>query len=144
MNRDEYEIQEAHRHFIKVRDLDKLPLAERQEARADFHHAMREDPGLIEERVGWVIAGHYGYGAYREARKILEHKRMNRKAALVHLVAAVEWNCPSRFARQAWRDLGTSYQERLDEYMDRAIRDAEETIEEEEAYEREHNEQVQA
>lgn len=81
------------------------PLTERQEARSEWLDALKNTPEIIAERVGWLLDGNYGYGSHIEAQNVATNKRMNRAAWMGITIAALEWQCPSNFARSAWNKL---------------------------------------
>lgn len=122
---DEYErneLREAHRRLDEV---EKAPLADRKEAAAEFLAAMRDHPGLIAERIGWLLDGNYGYGAMKKAKQILGSPRMNRSAALTHMIGAFEWSTPNAMAIAGWKKLTKGQQAALEKAVQAAIRDAE-------------------
>lgn len=113
LNDPGYDNREVFDALKRIEKLRKAPLAHRREARAAFLESLR-DPDLIAERVHWILIGNYGYGEMLIARQILSNKRMNRAAALVHMVAALDDGCPEDFARAAWHELSAREQTKLD------------------------------
>lgn len=113
---------EAHRH---AQEIEKAPLDERQEARQAFYEAMAESPDLVAERIGWLIDGNYGHGEMLKAKQIVASPRMNRRAALTHMVGLYEWQCPSNFAIEAWKKLDAQQKKVLDAAVDVVIEAAE-------------------
>ena len=126
-SQDEYERRERSEAQQKLREVEKAPLADRKEAAAEFLVAMRDHPGLVAERIGWLLDGNYGYGPMKMAKQVLESTRMNRRAALTHLIGAFEWSTPSAMAISGWKKLTEKQQAALDKAVDAAIRDAERT-----------------
>lgn len=120
--RERNELAEAQRHLSEV---ERAPLADRKEAAATFLAVMRDNPGLVAERIGWLLDGNYGYGSMLMAKRVLASPRMNRSAALTHLVAAFEWRTPNAMARAAWNALTKSQQSALEIAVQGAILDAE-------------------
>jgi hypothetical protein len=124
----EYERNERKLFIANMREVDagwkKLSLADRHEGEADFHHAMAHDPGLVAERVGWILNGSYGKGAYDAAHEVLANKRMNREAWLTHTIGVIEWQIPQQVAVRAWKRLTVSEQKTLDLHVRRAMKDA--------------------
>ncbi len=116
------ELREAHRRLDEV---EKAPLAERKEAAAEFLEAMRDDPGLVAERIDWLLKGNYGYGPMKKAKQIVGSPRMNRPAALTHMIAAFEWSTPNAMAISGWKKLTKQQQAALDKAVLAVIRDAE-------------------
>ncbi len=116
------ELLEAHRRLDEV---EKAPLADRKEAAAEFLAAMRDHPGLVAERIGWLLDGNYGYGAMQKAKQILGSPRMNRSAALTHMIGAFEWSTPNAMAIAGWKKLTKGQQAALEKAVQAAIRDAE-------------------
>ncbi|MDQ3300608.1 MAG: hypothetical protein M3619_28845 [Myxococcota bacterium] len=104
----EYERRELADAHKKIDDLRRSPLADRKEAQAEFLKAMREDPELVAERIGWLLNGSYGYGSMQLAKRVLGSPRMNRSAALTQMVGAFEWQSPEDMTRAAWKKLSAS------------------------------------
>jgi len=128
MRLDEYgrrSLMEAYHHQQEV---EKAPLSERQEARAAFQEAMATDPALVAERIGWMIDGNYGQGEMLKAKQIVASPRMNRRAALTHLVGVYEWKCPGNFAVDAWKKLNSGQKQALDAAVDVVIEAAEQEM----------------
>lgn len=95
----------------KLQEIERAPLADRREARTEWAEALKT-PALIRERVEWLLDGCYGKGAYDRAHEIRNGSaRMNKTAQLGQLIAALEWQCPSAFAREAWN--GLAFEEQL-------------------------------
>jgi SpoVK/Ycf46/Vps4 family AAA+-type ATPase len=122
---EEYERRELREANEKLREVEKAPLADRKEGAARFFEAMRDRPEIVGERVGWLLDGNYGYGSKMLAKRVLSSPRMNRAAALTHMVAAFEWSTPGAMARAGWKKLTASQQAALDRAVLKAIRDAE-------------------
>lgn len=97
------------------------PLADRRAARKAWGSALL-DPDLLYERACWLLGGNYGYGAALAAAEIQAQKRGNRTAALAQLLAALEWQCPPGFAREAFVKLGKAAQRRANAAMNRALK----------------------
>jgi hypothetical protein len=116
------EIQEAQGKLAEVR---RAPLADRKEAARDFFEAMRDNPQIVGERVGWLIDGNYGYGSMLLAKRVLGAPRSNRAAALTQMVGAFEWQAPEEMTRAAWKKLTAAQQAALDRAVQKAIRAAE-------------------
>lgn len=104
----------------KMHEVESAPLNERQRARAEWAEALKS-PYLIAERAEWLLGGNYGEGAYNAAAEIMRHKRMNRAAWLGQAVAAYEWHCPPRFAREAWNRLTRAEQETITSLLNEVI-----------------------
>ncbi len=116
------ELAEANR---KLREVDHAPLAERKEAAAEFLVAMRDHPAMVAERIGWLLDGSYGYGAGLMAKRVLGSPRMNRPAALTHMIAAFEWSTPGVMAIAGWKKLTKAQQSALDKAVLATIKSAE-------------------
>lgn len=121
----EYERRERQEAQRRLTEIERAPLADRKEAAAEFLAAMRDDPELVGERVGWLLDGSFGYGAQSMAKQILGSPRMNRSAALTHLTAAFEWSTPSAMAMAAWKKLTKGQQSALEKAVQAAIKSAE-------------------
>jgi hypothetical protein len=121
----EYERSELREAQQRLTEVEKAPLAERKEAAAEFLEAMRDNPEIVGERVGWLLNGTYGYGQKMMAQRVLKAPRMNRSAALTHMVAAFEWSTPNAMAVAGWKKLTKSQQAALDRAVQGAIKNAE-------------------
>lgn len=119
---EERERREAHNRIEEVR---KAPLEERRENTDAFFKAMRDNPDLVGERVGWLLNGSYGYGSMKMAEQILNSPRMNRVAALTQMVGVFEWLAPEEMTRQAWKRLSGEEKAALKDAVEEAIDDAE-------------------
>ena len=120
-SQDDYERRELTAARNKLSELRRAPLADRKEAQAEFLKAMRDDPELVAERLGWLIGGNYGYGAMLMAKQVLATPRMNRSAALTQMVGAFEWMTPEDMVRAAWKKLSTGEKAALETAVQGAI-----------------------
>lgn len=123
-SQQEYENREAREFQRQLSEAEKNP-----DKRADaerFREALASDPALVAERVGWLIAGNYGYGAMQAAKRVLGQKRMNRAAWLVQVTGAVEWSVPPRLVAAAWKKLSGPQKEALVRAVEREVRLSEE------------------
>lgn len=122
----EYENNKRLIAYAHLEQVKKAPLAERKEAAASFAHALR-DPKLIAERISWLIAGNYGYGAMLYAKQALNAgSRANKAAQLVSLVASFEWMCPADLAIRAWKEMTLAEKNALANVVKRVIERAKE------------------
>ena len=121
----EYERRELADAQRRLEEVERAPLAERKEAAAEFFEAMRDNPDIVAERVGWLLDGSYGYGPMMKAKQVLGSPRMNRSAALTQMVAAYEWSSPSAMTRAAWKKLTKAQQDALERAVQEEIRSAE-------------------
>ena len=121
----EYERRELDEARAKLDEVEKAPIADRKEAAAHFFEVMRDHPEIVAERIGWLLDGNYGYGQMLKAKQILGSPRMNRSAALTHMVAAYEWSTPNAMVIAGWKKLTKGQQVALDKAVLRAIKDAE-------------------
>lgn len=99
-----YEAREIDRHLAEMHNLEKCSLAHKRDAKAKFLDAIVSDPELIAERVDWLLAGHYGHGAY-----LLAHKQVSTEAAvegLLMMIAQCEWMCTKKWASLAFTEAG--------------------------------------
>jgi hypothetical protein len=122
----EYEHREIALAHRQIDEVSRAPLADRKEAQMAFFEAMRDAPGVVGERVGWLLDGNYGYGSMMLAKNILARPRMNRVAALTQMVGAFEWQSPEVMTRQAWKRLTAGEKSALAQHVQGAIADAEE------------------
>ena len=125
MKDQEYErrsLAEAYRHLKGIED---APLSERKDAQTEFLDAMKTDPGLIAERLGWLFDGNYGYGEMMKARQVLGMKaNANKVASLNQLVGAYEWRCPPVMAVAAWKKLSAAEKDLLHRAIEIVIEEA--------------------
>lgn len=124
-NQAEYERRELADARLKLDEVKRAPLTDRKEAQVAFLEAMRDDPELVAERLGWLLNGSYGYGPMLLAKRVLASPRMNRSAALTQMVGVFEWQSPEDMTRAVWKKLSKSEQARLERAVQSAIRDAE-------------------
>lgn len=128
MGLDDYGRRSLMEAYRNQQEVEKAPLSERAEARLAFGEAMRDDPALVAERIGWMIDGNYGHGESLKAKQIVASPRMNRRAALTHLVGVYEWKCPGNFAVDAWKKLNGQQKQALDAAVDVVIEAAEQEM----------------
>lgn len=121
----EYERRELAEANQRLHEVERASLADRKEAAAEFFEAMRDRPEVVAERVGWLLNGNYGYGQMQMAKRVLKSPRMNRSAALTHMIAAFEWSTPDAMARAGWKKLTKGQQAALEKAVQGAIKSAE-------------------
>jgi hypothetical protein len=109
----EYERRELDRAIHEERQIEGAPLSERKENQQNFFKAMRDDPAVVAERLGWLFNGSYGKGAQLRALQVLASPRMNRQAALNQLTGIYEWRCPGRMIVDAWKKLSPAQKQTL-------------------------------
>lgn len=133
MNDQEYDrrsLDEALAHMERVM---KAPLSERKEAQAEFLEAMKTEPDLIAERLGWLFDGNYGRGEMMKARQILGMaKNANKVTSLNQLIGAYEWSCPTDMTVKAWKTLTAAEKDRLERAIKIFIEAAEKELREQE------------
>lgn len=103
-SQEQYERNEANRFYAALQGVQDAPIADRRAAQKAFREAMISHPELVTERVGWLLAGNYGYGSYKAARRILG-SRLIREEWLLTRTAALEWRCPVVMALKVYRAL---------------------------------------
>ena len=121
----QYEQRELAEARQKIDEVERAALADRRAAAADFLEAMRDQPGLVADRIGWLLDGNYGYGPMLMAKRVLGSSRMNRPAALTHMIGAFEWSTPVAMAIAGWKKLTKAQQSALDKAVLAAIKSAE-------------------
>jgi len=104
MNQATYESNEAKTLANQIARVERAPLHERREAKADFF-GLLTDPAILAQRVGWLFDGNYGFGAMMKARDIAARPKLNRIAGISQLIAALECLCSSDMARKAYMSL---------------------------------------
>jgi hypothetical protein len=127
---DEYDTRSLSEALAHQHEVNGAPLSDRKEACSEFAEALR-DPALVAERVGWMIDGNYGRGEMLKAKQIVASPRMNRRAALTHLIGMYEWQCPAEMGVAAWKKLSASEKKNLDAAIDIVIEAAEKEMLEE-------------
>ena len=121
---DDYLTREHNIAISTMNALSHNKLADRQAARAEYQSDMQNNPELVAERIEWLLAGNYGQGPHLIALTILESSdRYNKIAALSQTIAAFEWQCPARFARQAYLNLSPTEQETITNHIQRVIKE---------------------
>lgn len=114
----DYRQSDMHCHIRELSDLsarlteiERAPLSDRREAYIQFAQTARDNPRIIADRVGWLLNGSYGYGAYWRAWQIAtSSNRNNKPAQLCQLIAAVEWGCTAADCRKAYKALSPAQQ----------------------------------
>jgi hypothetical protein len=125
----EYEQREIRAARAQQAAVQRAPLRDRKEAQLAFFEAMRDDPSLVAERIGWLLDGNYGYGSMMIAKDVLRHPRMNRQSILTQMIGVFEWQSPEDMTRAAWKRLSPGEQAALGREVRAAISDAEDELE---------------
>ena len=121
---DQHQQRERARAVGQLNALSSNPLSDRQQARAEYHEALKS-PELVAERAEWLLAGNYGEGAYIIARAIVEGSNRNNKVAqLSQTIAGFVWQCTGLFARQAYLKLTKDERAAVDAALAAVIADA--------------------
>jgi len=111
--------------FIKqLNEVEKAPLAERKEDTASFAEALKKDPELVVERLGWLLNGSYGKGSYDAAHEVIRRPRGNHGAWLVQVIGALEWRAPQKGVIAAWKKLTAKEQAHLKRLIDKEVKEA--------------------
>jgi len=110
--KQEYEMHEAGLFQKDLKEVEKRSLAARRAAAMNFADDLAHDPALVAERIGWLVDGHYGYGSYKAAHRVLSG-RGNKEAWLVQTIGALEWQVPPRMTVQIWKKLTLSQKSAL-------------------------------
>lgn len=113
LNNTEYHNAEMSAVHRQIAQLAALPLTERKEAEDDAYVLMT-NPTVSGERVEWVLAGNYGYGAQQRIQQIAAAKRGNRPAQAMQLLAALECSCPAGHTIKALKRLTDGEKAKLD------------------------------
>ena len=128
---DAYEMREIKRANDELINVERLPLADRQEGREEYAHYLKEQPTYILSEIDHILSGNYGQGFYLKIWQYLDRNpRMNHPAILGQWVAARCFQCPQRFACQAWNRLSKADQDQITEWILECIADAKEAREE--------------
>ena len=121
ISQEQYERNEANRFYAALQGVQDAPIADRRAAQKAFREAMASDPELIAERVGWLLAGNYGYGSYKEALRAVQSPRLDKVEWLLTRTAALEWRCPIGMALEAYRTLTKTQKAVLVKLVEREI-----------------------
>ena len=113
MTQQEYHNNEIRQFHRKLAQIDRAPLTERQEARADVLDAMKA-PEYIVRNLDWLLNGSYGYAEQFKAREIVANTRCNRAAQLTSMLGYLDHNCPANFTAQAYKKLAADERAALD------------------------------
>ncbi len=124
--KSEYERNELDKAIAQEKRVEKAPLQERKEAAAEFFDAMKNNPERVAQSLDMLIDGNYGKGAQMRAEQILGSPRMNRNAALTHMIGIYEWMSPGRMSVAGWKKLSPAEKKKLDEVVGKVIREADE------------------
>ena len=117
----EYETQERD---IFMADLARAETGTREEKREAYNSLLndiREDPKFVIDRLGWMLNGSYGSGAYKAVWDVINNPRMNREAWLFRWFAALEYLCPDRLARKVWNELTPDQQKEINRLIGEEI-----------------------
>ena len=107
----QYESNERAMLARQIARVESASLVDRRAGRDSLAEALTV-PGLIEERLQWIFDGNYGYAAMMKAREIAASK-LNRPAALMQLLGAVEWQCPGSMTRALFNAMTPADQQAL-------------------------------
>ncbi len=121
----DYEAQEWDMYIRDEREILTAPISERKENSEQFRVVMAESPEIVAERIQWLMDGSFGWAQHQKAIQVLRSKRMNRTAALCHMIALWEWHTPPDMARKAWKTLTPDQQKDLAGLIQAEIADAE-------------------
>jgi len=116
----EYEFSELRLAMARERETERAPLTDRQDARERFAEALTV-PGLVSERLAWLLDGNYGYGQMKRSHAVVKNPNLNRTAVLCHMIACYEWSCPQRFAVDAWKRLDAARRDALEREISAVI-----------------------
>lgn len=118
---EDYQQAEIRRFQAEIARIEKAPLFDRREGKKELIFALNVNHKCITERISWLLAGHYGAGAYYSFKRM--SKRHNRRAWLLINMAALEFNSPTRFTVEAWNGLTSIQQDNLNRAIDEHIRE---------------------
>ena len=86
-----YEEREAEIFANDLARAERGTVSEKAKASKAWSDALANDPELIAERVDWLLAGHYGKGAYDAAWKRVRSEYVAPTSWLLETIAALEW-----------------------------------------------------
>jgi hypothetical protein len=94
---------------------------EKREAQAAWVDDLTNDADLIAERVSWLLAGHYGKGAYDAAWGAVNSIYIKPTSILLEIVAALEWSVPRGYFLTADRKVPTESLARVHAAVERVV-----------------------
>lgn len=119
-NRDAiYERSEATRLYSQLQEIEKASLVDRKEAKREFSRILQHDLEHVYKCLDYLTNGDYGFGALNRIKQMT--KRMNRRAGIFILLAAVEFQCPCKMACEVWNNLDTDLQAAINVEIDRLL-----------------------
>ena len=103
----QYEANEAKQLAKLLQEVEAIKGEDAQEGREQYMELLC-NASMMQERLGWLFEGSYGYGAQKKAIAIAEaSKRTNKTAQLCMLLAALDCSCKRYMAASAWKALGS-------------------------------------
>lgn len=107
MTNDEYIANEKRIFLAAMARAERGSPKEKREAFEGWRNAL-QDPELIAERIGWLLAGHYGKGAYDAAWEAVDSRFIKPTTSLLAIIAALEWMVPRTMALKAEQQITPS------------------------------------
>lgn len=128
MNPTDYRRNEIARELQAVRNVERAPLRDRQEARADWRDCLTDRRAdytagdYLRDRIAWIANGSYGAGAMYLTRELFGNctTPLQRRALLFRAIARLDHSCPERFAAEVWKSLPPDLQREVDAACDDA------------------------
>lgn len=118
-----YEEREAEIFANDLARAERGTPAEKRKANQQWKDALANDPALIAERVGWLLAGHYGKGAYDAAWNRVRSKYVKPSFWLLETIAALEWLVGKRAHNATLRKVPPARQHAVFDAIECTVRD---------------------
>jgi len=114
---------------IFLRDMARADRGSAKDKRAAmklFAEHAADDPELVAERISWLLAGHYGKGAYDRACELVGSRFVKPTTHLIALIATLEWMVPQSRVNEAIKELTHEQLKRLHDAVELAVFQSEE------------------
>jgi hypothetical protein len=119
----EYEAREAEAFQRQLRNAEQGTLAEKRAYARKWEEAIRTRPDLVAQRIGWLLAGNYGFGSYKAAERALTSPNIHHFVWFTCTIAALEWTTSRAVARAACDDLPAAERARLQRAIEGVLRE---------------------
>jgi hypothetical protein len=115
----QYEQAEASRLYKELQAVEQDSLINRKDAKREFSRLLQHDLSHIFKCLEYLCNGDYGFGSIHRIKKMT--KRMNRRAGVFILLAAIEYKVPCKMACEVWKNLDTDLQAAINAKIDEQL-----------------------
>lgn len=105
MNDQAYLLREWESFLRDMARADRGSAKDKRAAVKLFAEHAAGDPELVAERISWLLAGHYGKGAYDRAWELVGSRFVKPTSHLISLIATLEWVVPQARVNEAMAEL---------------------------------------